>query len=491
MKTDFRIFVCLLPAVVLSGCKTPGEVETHYVKLDYAEYSFRAAGNQPLVVEVRTSPAEWSAESDASWCRYTEDEFGLTITVDDNVAEAERRAVITVTAGTASQEIEVWQLGAETGVPSRYRYMIDYFGGVISPNGKWFGAFYNDYDENDNTINYPVIINIETDKRIVLGPYPASMFGLADAMAITDQGTLYIDDSVNGGVVGFTPDGDYFLSQAAPGFSGATVIEGSALDGRVMVGWGTGSPEGYTYGPVKIVDGEYQPLPLPELNYRGDEHDQGAMARGISANGEIIYGTSWESFDFGMLYWVNNGENTAAPKWVGHDVREVVPVTMKMGDGTEYETHLVKGCKCTAENTKVSPNGKWIATKYCEDSVSDDGISMYTSETPAFYNTETETTVIVNDYGSGSGTHVTDDGIAFIGLGSLGVTACMVYDLNTGTDLGSMVDWVYDTYGIIIPGSGFISYVTPDGKSVIGSFPMASAGGVTYVSWYIAPPIGK
>lgn len=87
--------------------------------------------------------------------------------------------------------------------------------------------------------------------------------------------------------------------------------------------------------------------------------------------------------------------------------------------------------------------------------------------------------------------HVTDDGIAFIGLGSLGVTACMVYDLNTGTDLGSMADWVYDTYGIIIPDSGFISYVTPDGKSVIGSFPMASAGGVTYVSWYIAPPIGK
>ena len=140
---------------------------------------------------------------------------------------------------------------------------------------------------------------------------------------------------------------------------------------------------------------------------------------------------------------------------------------------------------------KYESDGKWIATKYCEDSVSDDGISMYTSETPAFYNTETETTVIVNDYGSGSGTHVTDDGIAFIGLGSLGVTACMVYDLNTGTDLGSMVDWVYDTYGIIIPGSGFISYVTPDGKSVIGSFPMASAGGVTYVSWYIAPPIGK
>ncbi|MFR7708420.1 MAG: hypothetical protein ACLUZZ_04945 [Alistipes inops] len=108
MKTDFRIFVCLLPAVVLSGCKTPGEVETHYVKLDYAEYSFRAAGNQPLVVEVRTSPAEWSAESDASVQVYRRYSVSLRSTT---TRRAERRAVITVTAGTASQEIEVWQLG--------------------------------------------------------------------------------------------------------------------------------------------------------------------------------------------------------------------------------------------------------------------------------------------------------------------------------------------------------------------------------------------
>ena len=54
-----------------------------------------------------------------------------------------------------------------------------------------------------------------------------------------------------------------------------------------------------------------------------------------------------------------------------------------------------------------------------------------------------------------------------------------------------MADCVYDTYGIIIPESGFISYVSPDGKHVHGSMPMASAGGVTYVSWYIVPPIAK
>ncbi len=48
------------------------------------------------------------------------------------------------------------------------------------------------------------------------------------------------------------------------------------------------------------------------------------MARGISADGSIIYGTSWENSDFGMLYWVNNGaKNTEKPKWVGEDVREL------------------------------------------------------------------------------------------------------------------------------------------------------------------------
>lgn len=37
MKTDFRLpLFALLPAVVLSGCKTSGVSETHYVKLDYA-----------------------------------------------------------------------------------------------------------------------------------------------------------------------------------------------------------------------------------------------------------------------------------------------------------------------------------------------------------------------------------------------------------------------------------------------------------------------
>ena len=214
------------------------------------------------------------------------------------------------------------------------------------------------------------------------------------------------------------------------------------------------------------------------------------MARGISANGEVIYGTSWENWDFGMLYWINNGTNTTAPKWVGHDVKEVWEETMKMSDGTEYTTHLVNGLICEAQLTKISPNGKWIASSYRTETPADDRMSVVMTQTAAFYNTETETTTIVSDYGESVGVHVTDDGIGFIGIGTLGISSGVVYDLNTGTDLGSTQDWVYDNYGIIIP-AGYINYVSADGRFVLGTKAESSVGGVSFINWYIAPPRAK
>ncbi len=118
------------------------------------------------------------------------------------------------------------------------------------------------------------------------------------------------------------------------------------------------------------------------------------------------------------------------------------------------------------------------------------GYSFVTSQTAAFYNTETETTIIVEDYGESTGLHVTDDGIAFIGIGWLGITSGHVYDLNTGTDLGSTEDWVYDTYGIVIP-AGYINHVSADGRFVLGTKAESSAMGVAFINWYIAPPIVK
>ena len=482
-------------AAVLTGCTTGTEETLQYVNLSQVSCSFLGEGNQPLVIEVKASPATWEATPGATWVKVERtDDRTLTVTVDDNDTGAERSTTIAIVADQASQEIRVNQLAKDNEF-ARFRKLDTFqMGAAMSPSGKYAGGFTASIAPDDSFQYSPTIVDLETGEVYEFGPYPESLHYLTQTMAITDQGLLFISDGFHGGQIAIDLTGNIFIPEAPAGFTNKPQIQGTSADGKYWVGFGMKGKLFEDPAPQKAllwIDGVPHELPWPELNYRNEEAWYGGMARGISANGEIIYGTSWENSDFGMLYWINNGENTAKPEWVGKDVREVTPVVMKMSDGTEYDYHIVNGMICTANLTNISATGKWIAGSYRTETPADDRISVITTQTAAFYNTETETTVIVNDYGSGSGTHVTDDGIAFIGLGSLGVTACMVYDLNTGTDLGSMVDWVYDTYGIIIPGSGFISYVTPDGKSVIGSFPMASAGGVTYVSWYIAPPIGK
>ena len=88
-----------------------GAGEEHFIKVDDAELSFLADDSRSVTVGVRAYPAEWSVESDASWIRYTESEGAVTITVAPNTGDAERKGVITVTAGQARQEIGIWQLG--------------------------------------------------------------------------------------------------------------------------------------------------------------------------------------------------------------------------------------------------------------------------------------------------------------------------------------------------------------------------------------------
>ena len=51
----------------------------------------------------------------------------------------------------------------------------------------------------------------------------------------------------------------------------------------------------YLYKPLLWIDGVPHELPIPDKNFRDEEIWVGVMARGISANGEIIYGTSWRT----------------------------------------------------------------------------------------------------------------------------------------------------------------------------------------------------
>jgi len=492
-KNVFAGSMLLLACVALVACTTDSGEEVQYVKIGQNLCSFLAEGNQPLEIDVKASPAEWTVEMGASWVKAERtDDRTLTVTVDDNDTGAERSAVVTITAGQAVEEITVYQFPKE-GVFARYR-KLDMFGkrGAMSPNGRFVGGYAASVAPDDSWQYSPVITDLETGEVYEFGPYPEAIHFLTQTMCISDHGVLFIKDGYNGGTVAFDTEGNITEPRSPEGYKGKPTIEATSSDGKYWVGYANDDilSEGGLTRPLLWTDGIPAELPFPDKNFRNEDFRVGIMARGISANGEIIYGTSWENSDFGMLYWKNDGANIEKPQWVGKDVREVGTVKRTREDGTEYDYTCVNGIICQAWNTQVSPSGKWIAGRYRKEFDPETKQEIETEEYAAFYNTETEKTIIVEDYGASGGKFVTDDGIAFITLGTFGVSVGKVYDLNTGTDLGDTADWINKQYGITIP-TGYIKYIAQDGKAVLGVSATQSTGGRNSTHWYIAPPLEK
>ena len=439
---------------------------------------------------MKASPAEWTVEMGASWVKAERtDDRTLTVTVDDNDTGAERSAVVTITAGQAVEEITVYQFPKE-GVFARYR-KLDMFGkrGAMSPNGRFVGGYAASVAPDDSWQYSPVITDLETGEVYEFGPYPEAIHFLTQTMCISDHGVLFIKDGYNGGTVAFDTEGNITEPRSPEGYKGKPTIEATSSDGKYWVGYANDDilSEGGLTRPLLWTDGIPAELPFPDKNFRNEDFRVGIMARGISANGEIIYGTSWENSDFGMLYWKNDGANIEKPQWVGKDVREVGTVKRTREDGTEYDYTCVNGIICQAWNTQVSPSGKWIAGRYRKEFDPETKQEIETEEYAAFYNTETEKTVIVEDYGASGGKFVTDDGIAFISEGYTFFTGGHVYDLNAGTYLGTLPEWVYQHYGIHVPDSSWVRYMAPNGR-LHGYYMIEMAGmGLQHLGWYVTP----
>ena len=487
------IAAAICSSAFITGCTTETKDNVHYVNLSQVACSFLGEGNSPLAVDVKASPAQWTATPGATWVKIERtDERTLTITVDDNGTGAERNTTITIEAGQASQQIRVNQLPLDSEF-ARYRRLETFqMGAVMSPSGRYMGGFTASIAPDDSWQYSPTIVDTETDEVYEFGPFPESLYYLHQTMAITDQGLLFISDGYNGGQIAIDTSGEIFIPEAPAGYRFRPEIQATSADGKYWVGYAMDKNGhlGGLYHPLLWTDGVPEVLPMPEKGFREQELTTGVMARGISANGEVAYGTSWENYDFGMLYWKRNGNGFDAPQWVGKDVREMVSGVWTRPDGREYEYTYVNGIICQAWNTQVSPSGKWIAGRYRKEFDPETEQPIDQEHYAAFYNTETEKTIIVEDYGESGGQFVTDDGIAFIGIGTFGVSTGRVYDLNTGIDLGSTQEWVYNNYGIIIP-YGYINYITADGSVMLGTSAQESAMGISFIKWYIAPPLEK
>lgn len=468
---------------MVQSCTQPTVTEEQFLKLSYVSFTLTAAESEEIVITIDSNPA-WKAESRDSWLKIIDlTPTTLTVVADPNTGE-ERSGTVVVTAGESQREITVKQLGTPSSLSARYRLLSELTNAAMSPSGRYVGGFRTGVLGENSYQFTPVIIDMETDQWYELGPYPESLHDLFETEAMTDQGILYITDSGNGGVVGFSIDGDYFTPAKLEN-CGPTVIQGSSADGKVLVGYAEGSPEGYIYAPLKIVDGVGELLPMPEKNFRGEDFWAGIMVRGVSADGSVIYGTTWENHDYGMVYWDRNGE----VHYVGEDVHTLVEtVTIDNGRDEPYEYSLYNGMISDSNQTMISPSGEWIAGTYRTETLKPDGVEVASAYCPAFYNTVTGKTTILNQYSGCSSNGVTDEGIGFINDGRELVTTGRVVDLKSGAELGTTDSWISDKYGIVVPNS-IIEYASPDGKCVLGMKGMAAAGDFYYVYWYIGPSL--
>lgn len=406
------------------------------------------------------------------------------LTVADNADGMERTTTISVTAGQAEQTITVIQL-SDDDLPMRFRKLADLHSSVISPNGKWVGGYYSVGDESAGALFYIVFINLETDERIELGPYPESLVFLTSVVCMTDTGILYGIEA-NGGIKVFdVNEKDYYVLEV-PGMNTAAIgISNISADGSFWVGWD--QVDGY-YRPFVVENGTATMLPLPEENFRGPYEDGeiNLMARGFSEDHSIIYGTTWDNKDFGMIYW----DADRNVHFVGEDVRKVTTIQRPDGYGGTYDYNIVDGMISWAGQYQISPNGRWIAGTFRTETAVDDGNSIEQAFSPAFYDVENNKTYIMSEYGDGSGMVVTDDGIGFIGTPSLYTSSCQVVKIETGESLGTLQQYILDLYGIYMP-SGYLVYLTPD-KEIWWGATFETEGIVASApNWYLAPSLAK
>ena len=477
--------VGLFAACALAGCGKEEEENLQYLNLSDIACTFTGEDNLPFTVTVYAY-ADWTAESDASWAKVgdkTAESF--TITVDDNPDSAERSARISLTAGALSREITVFQMASGKGCV-RFRRLDDFQNlGAMSPNGRYVGGYTAEIPSGNTWYYTPVIIDTETGERQALGgPYKeAEICWFHGTFAVSDNGEVFYQDSNTSGTMIFDLTGGHYAPEAPGGVSRVPSVQATSLGGKYWVGYVRNDSD-RLYHPIKWTDGVPEWLPMPEKDFRGYDFTTGVMARGVSADGGVIYGTTWERDDSGMVYW-KDGE----VKYVGHDVHTITPCQLYDGNWELFDWNLANGVTCTAERTNISPSGKWIAGAYKTEEERNHQI-VETGDYPAFYNTETEKTTIFEDYNGYYAATVTDDGLGVIQ--SRYGTEGYVVDVEAKCAVGSVSQWVYDTYGIVIPNDCGIIAFSPDLTHIwgVGQRGYALGGVIPYV-WYIAPPLGE
>ena len=107
---------------------------------------------------------------------------------------------------------------------------------------------------------------------------------------------------------------------------------------------------------------------------------------------------------------------------------------------------------------------------------------------PAYFNTETGQTTVLEDYEGYGGCGVTDEGFAFMAaVGGMGGSGPVV-NLENGATVAyaSLEEYVQERFGINVPSGGQFKYMAADGSVLLASTVIAAPWGADIATWYVA-----
>lgn len=415
INTKQLFSLCFSLLIVLTGCSENEIVEQSYLKLSENSFTFEPEG-RALTIKVEANPA-WSIVPDAEYDWLTETERGadfITFTAADNIETKSRSASFTVTAGIHSETLRLDQLPGEPTL-AKYRLLNKFLSTTISLNGRYIGGCVFEMN-NEGDVYSIVKVDLETGEEVVLEKTNEPL----DVRLISNTGIVVVYSDDLSCCEYYTATGERRSIELPEGCR-SPYVNGLNGDGSVMVGRVIKD----NIIPAKWVNGQVELLPVPETAVDGDVLWDPVEARGCSEDGSVIYGgvMNVES----SLYWKNG-----KVQYAGEDVvNPNATISVVLPFFGERELPYIEGLYTRTKGLGISPNGRYITAYY--------GFSENKKERnlPAIFDTETETTTIINDFPDsqtrgGEAIGVTNEGDVFFGTFEMTNTLPLVRILDRG-----------------------------------------------------------
>lgn len=463
-----RFTYILFFVLLLFSCKE-NVVEPFEVSL--SSYTFNKYRD---TLTVNIYGGSWTAESAESqtWAvvERVSDKQALVI-VEDNCEIDDRKCVFEFTSGSETRMLEIKQLG--TYFEGSFVELPDFSCVTMSKSGKYVAGFKKGED-TEGLI--PVVIDTDTEERREFAP----VSGYKTIQSISDDGNIIVLHNPEAYESALLKDGN-LTEVTLPEYCTDPVIEDMSFDGSVMVGWcffKSGS-ERY-YAPVRWINMEPEILNFPDVSIDGDKLYSGAMARGCSADGSVIYGSEWDNQ--GLIYWIDG-----QMFYPGRDWMDPNTITVELPNGNTASQDFPNTYIRWAERNALSCNGRYLTCSYKYNELVEGTYKVSMTMCPALIDLETQDHIYLKEeIPDGQNNTVTNEGVCFIGTPYTFGNSMngMVYDYKSGATM-TISEWFLAEHGVLMSEDRMVLQVNDASDVFVGRRSMSSPIGIAYKYWYL------